>query len=63
MKKEIQHKVKLIYKSQHKFLAQSGLKSNNFFSKVRTMENKVSTVNAFLEPLELKMVMVDLNIK
>jgi hypothetical protein len=53
--KKIEQKIKEIYKSKKAFAKKLRVGPNNVNSKIETIENKINTVNEFLEIIDLKL--------
>lgn len=52
--KLITNKIKELFKTKEFFCSKFGYKYKDFASKLRTVETKINWLNKFLEPLNLK---------
>lgn len=56
MKKAIKQRIKELYKSIALFCAENNYRYTDFGSKLKTMENKYNSLNEFLEPLNMEVI-------
>lgn len=56
--KKINNKIKELFKTKALFCLKFGYKYKDFASKLRTVENRIKWLNAFLKPLNLEIEIV-----
>lgn len=59
--KQINNKIKELFKTKRLFCSKFGYKYKDFASKLRTAQNRIDWLNKFLKPLNLKVEIVEVS--